>query len=162
MAYSVIKKELSAYIYRKYPRTCPNNKTESTIFFLFAVVFLQPFCSLSLSLSFSFFQSLYLLSLSSYYILWLFLPFPPSMCGSGGGSPFFLLLPSFLESSILSCKAACSLFRHHLHINVARGLAGQHLMRRQQYPQIFVFSHSYPLYDISSFTLLQGLSEALP
>ena len=75
---------------------------------------------------------------------------------------FFLLLPSFLESSILSCKAACSLFRHHLHINAARRLAGQHLMRRQQYPQIFVFSHSYPLYDISSFTLLQGLSKALP
>ena len=75
---------------------------------------------------------------------------------------FFLLLLPFLKSSILSCKAACSLFRHHLHINVARGLAGQHLMRRQQYPQIFVFSHSYPLYDISSFTLLQGLSEVLP
>ena len=145
MAYSVIKKELSAYIHRKYPRTCPNNKTESTIFFLFAVVFLQPFCSLSLSLTFSFFQSLYLLFLSSYYILWLFLPFPPSTCGSGGGNPFFLLLPPFLESSILSCMVACSLFRHHLHINAARGLARQHLIRRQQYPQIFIFSHSYPL-----------------
>ena len=118
-----------------------------------------------LSLSFSFpvyFFCPFFLHLSSYYILWLFLPFPPSTCGSGGGSPFFLLLLPFLESSILSCKVACSLFRHHLHINAARGLAGQHLMRRQQYPQIFVFSHSYPLYDISSFTLLQGLSEALP
>ena len=53
LTYSVIKKELSAYIFRKYPRTCPNNKTESTIFFLFAVVFLQPFLfSLSFSLSF--------------------------------------------------------------------------------------------------------------
>ena len=82
-----------------------------------------------------------------------FLPFPPSMCGSGGGSHFFLLLLHFFESSILSCKAACSLFRYHLHINAARGLAGQHLMRRQQYPQIFVFSHSYPLFDIFSFTL---------
>ena len=92
-----------------------------------------------------------------------FLPFPPSTCGSGVGSLFFfsLLLP-FLESSILSCKAVCSLFRHHLHINAAKGLAGQHLMRRQQYPQIFVFSHSYPLFDIFSFTLLQGLSKALP
>ena len=118
-----------------------------------------------LSLSFSFpvcFFCPFFLHLSSYYILWLFLPFPPSTCGSGGGSPFFLLLLPFLESSILSCKVACSLFRHHLHINAARGLAGQHLMRRQQYSQIFVFSHSYPLYDISSFTLLQGLSEALP
>ena len=165
MAYSVIKKELSAYIYRKYPQTCPNNKTESTKFFLFAVVFLQNLCSLSFSLFLFlsvFFLSTFPFPLSSYYILWLFLPFPPSTCGSGGGSPFFLLLPFFLESSILSYKAACSLFRHHLHINAARGLAGQHLMRRQQYPQIFVFSHSYPLYDISSFTLLQGLSEALP
>ena len=54
MAYSVIKKELYVYIFRKYPRTCPNNKMESTIFFLFAVVFLQPFLfSLSFSLSFS-------------------------------------------------------------------------------------------------------------
>ena len=52
LAYSVIKKELSAYISRKYPRTCPNNKTESTIFFPFAVIFLQP---LSLVLSFSVF-----------------------------------------------------------------------------------------------------------
>ena len=115
--------------------------------------------------SFSFFLQSFSVSppfsLSSYYILWFFLPFPPFTCGSGGGSPFFLLLHSLLESSILSCKAVCSLFTHHLHINAARGLAGQHLMRRQQYPQIFIFSHSYPLYDISSFTLLQGLSEAL-
>ena len=165
MAYSVIKKELSAYTYRKYPRTCSNNKTESTKFFIFAVVFLQPLFSLSLSLflfQFVFFLSSPFPHLSSYYILWLFLPFPPSKCGSGGGSPFSLLLPPFLESSILSCKAASSLFRHHLHINAARGLVGQHLMRRQQYPQIFVFSHFYPLYDISSFTLLQGLSEMLP
>ena len=52
---------------------------------------------------------------------------------------FFPLILPFLESSTLSCKAACSLCRHHLHINAARGLATQHLMRRQQYPQIFVF-----------------------
>ena len=70
-----------------------------------------------------------------------FLPFPPSTCGSSVGSPFFPLLLHFLEFSILSFKAAHSLFRHHLHINAARGLAGQHLMRRQQYPQIFVSSH---------------------
>ena len=59
-----------------------------------------------------------------------FLPFSPSTCGSGVESPFSPLLLSFLESSILSCKAACSLFRHHLHINAARRLTGQHLMRR--------------------------------
>ena len=77
-----------------------------------------------------------------------FLPFPPSTCRSGVGGPFFfpLLLP-FLESSILSCKVACSLFRHHFHINAARGLAGQHLMRRQQYPR-YLFSHTLILYMI--------------
>ena len=46
------------------------------------------------------------------------------------------------------CKAACLLFRHHLHINAARELAGQHLMRGQQYFQIFVIPHPYPLSDI--------------
>ena len=101
-------------------------------------------------------------SLSSYYILWFFTPFPPSTCGSGVGSHFSLLPLPLLEHSILSCKAAYSLFRHHLHINAARELTGQHLMRGQQYPQIFVFSHSYPLSDIFSSTLLQGLSETLP
>ena len=101
-------------------------------------------------------------SLSSYYIQWFFTPFPPSTCGSTVGSLFSLLLLPLLEPSILSCKAACSLFRHHLHINVARELAGQYLMRGQQYPQIFVFSHSYSLSDIFSSPLLQGLSETLP
>ena len=118
----------------------------------------------ALSLSFSL-QSFVLspsFSLSSYYILWFFTPFPPSTCGSGAGSHFSLLPLPLLEPSILSCKAACSLFRHHLHINAARELAGQHLMRRQQYSQIFVFSHSYPLSDIFSSPLLQGLSKTLP
>ena len=100
--------------------------------------------------------------LSSYYILWFFLPFPPSTCGSALKVLSFLLFLPFLESSILSCKAACSLFRHYLYINAARGLAGQYLMRRQQYPQIFVFPHPYPLFDILSFILLQGSSEAFP
>ena len=59
-----------------------------------------------------------------------FLPFPPSTCGLGVESHFSPFLLSFLESSILSCKAACSLFRYHLHINTARKLAGRHLMRR--------------------------------
>ena len=165
MAYSVIKKELSAYIYRNILGHALIIRLRVLYSSFLLLYFFNPFV-LSLSLSFSFpvcFSSVLLsFPLSSYYILSFFLPFPPSTCGSGGGSPFSLLLPSFLESSILSCKVACSLFRHHLHINAARGLAGQHLMRRQQYPQIFVFSHSYPLYDISSFTLLQGLSEALP
>ena len=129
-------------------------------FFLLLYFFNLYVLSLSFSFPVCFFVSSFFLSFVLYTMA--FLPFPSSTCGSGGGSPFFLFLLPFLESSILSCKAACSLFRHHLHINAARGLAGQHLMRRQQYPQIFVFSHSYPLFDIFSFTLLQGLSEALP
>ena len=108
--------------------------------------------------SFSFFLQSFSVSppfsLSSYYMLWFFTPFPSSTCGSGVGSPFSLLPLPLLESSIFSCKAACSLFRHHLHINAARELARQHLMRGQQYPQIFVFSHSYHLSDIFSSPLL--------
>ena len=45
-------------------------------------------------------------------------------------SSFFPLFLPFLESSILSCKAARSLFMYHLYINAARRLAGQHLMWR--------------------------------
>ena len=133
--------------------------TKSPKFFPFTVVFLQPFCPFSFSF---FFLSLFFCVpyFFLFFVLYtmVFLPFPPSTCGLGIGSPFSLLLLPLLEPSILSCKAACSLFRHHLHINAARGLAGQHLMRGQQYPQIFVFSHSYLLSDIFSSTLLQGLS----
>ena len=100
--------------------------------------------------------------ISSYYILWLFYHFLHLRMGQAFKVLSFLLFLPFLESSILSCKTACSLFRHHLHINATSWLAGQHLMRRQQYPQIFVFPHPhpYPLFDILSFILLQGLSEA--
>ena len=144
------------YLYRKYPRICLNTMTKSTQFFPFSL-----FLSLSFFLVFFFcFPSLFpflriiyygFFTISSIHV-WV-------RCWR---SFFFPLLLPFLESSILSCKATRSLFRHHLHINAARGLAGQHLMQRQQYPQIFVFSHSYPLFDIFSFTLLQGLSDALP
>ena len=128
LVYSVKRKELYSYIYRKYPRTCPSTRTESIKFFLFAVVFLQPLCSFSFFFSPVFF-CVSSFSLSSYYILWFFTPFPPSTCGSSVGSPFPLLPLPLLEPSFLDCKAACSLFRHHLHINAARELAGQHLMR---------------------------------
>ena len=47
MVYRVKRKELNAYIYRKYPWTCPSTMIVNTKFFLFAVVFLQPFCSFS-------------------------------------------------------------------------------------------------------------------
>ena len=58
------------------------------------------------------------------------LPFSPSTCGLGVQSSLSPSLSPFLESSILSWKAACSLFKYHLHINAARRLAGRHLMRR--------------------------------
>ena len=154
---------LNAHTYKKYHRTCPSTRTKSTEFFLFTVVFLQPFCSLSL---FSFLR--FFLPppppFFPFFVLYtmVFTPFPPSTYGSGVGNPFSLLPLPLLEPSILSCKAVCSLFRHHLHINAARELVGQHLMWGQQYFQIFVFSHSYPLSDIFSSSLLQGLSETLP
>ena len=152
MAYSVIKKELSAYIYRKYLRTSPNNKTESTIFFLFAVVFLQPFCSLSLSLSLSFFSLSFFCLFVCIIYYGFFYHFLHPRVDQVVKVLFFCFFPSFLEYSILSCKAACSLFRHHLHINAARGLAGQHLMRRQQYPR-YLFSLTLILYLIFSHLL---------
>ena len=86
---------------------------------------------LSFSLSFSSSSLFYVLLFFSFFVLYtmVFTPFPQSTCGLGVGSPFSLFLLPLLEPSILSCKAACSLFRHHLHINAARELAGQHLMR---------------------------------
>ena len=152
MVYSVKRKELNAYIYRKYPWICPNTMIENTKFFLFAVVFLQPFCSFSFFFSPVFFSVSFPFSLFSYYILWFFTPFPPSTCGSGVGSPFPLLPSPLLEPSILSCKAACSLFRHHLHINAARELAVQHLMRGNSTPR-YLFSLILILYLIFSHPL---------
>ena len=75
------------------------------------------------------FQSLFL---SPSFVLYTmaFLPFFSYTCGLGVESPFSPSLLPFLESSILSWKAARLLFRYHLHINVARRLAGRHLMRR--------------------------------
>ena len=121
------------------------------------------FFHLFLSFSFLYFFSvLHSLNLFSCYIL-LFLhhflhPHVSQVLGV-----FFLCSPSpLLEISTLSCKAACLLFRHHLHINTARELAGQHLMRGWQYFLIFVFPHPYPLSDIFSSPLLQSPSETLP
>ena len=115
---------------KKYPRTYPSIGTKSNEFFFFTVVFLQPFALFFLFLflppSFSVSQFLFFFLRIIYYG---FTPFPPSTCGSGVRSPFFLFPLPLLEPSILSCKATCSLFRHHLHINAARELAGQHLMR---------------------------------
>ena len=120
--------------------------------FLFTVVFLPPF---ALFFSFSFFSSLFLESIFVLYTVVL-VPFSPSTCGLGVGS-FFCPRSSFLESSTLNCKIAYLLFRHHLHINAARELAGQHLMRRQQCFQIFVIPHPYPLSGISSSSCCKAL-----
>ena len=130
MVYSVKRKKLHTHTCKKYHRTCHSTMTKSTEFFIFTVVFLQPF---ALSLSFLFLV-FFLVSLPlnpfSYYILWFLHQFLHPRVGQALGVLFLCSPLPLLEPSTLSCKATCSLFRHHLHINVARELAGQHLMRR--------------------------------
>ena len=127
--------------YKKHPWSCPNSMIDSMEFFLFIVVFLQPF---ALFFFFFFPPSLWISFCITYYgfctifsihvwVRWWEFPCPIS--------PLF-------EPSTLSCKTACLLFMHHLHINAVRELAGQHLMRRWQYFQIFVIHHPYPLFGI--------------
>ena len=127
--YSVKRKELHAHTCKKYSRTCPSTRTKSTEFFLFIVVFLQPF---ALFLSFLFLVFFFyppFLESFWYYILWFLHHFLHPRV-SQVLEVLFLCFPlPLLEPSILNCKAACSLLRHHLHINAARELAGQHLMR---------------------------------
>ena len=131
MVYSVKGKKLHAHTCKKYPRTCPSTMTKSVEFLLFTVVFLHPFAlSLSLSFSLSFFLPSLPLNLFSYYILWFLHQFLHPRVGQVLGVLFLCSPLPLLEPSTLSCKAACSLFKHHLHINAARELAKQHLMRR--------------------------------
>ena len=130
MVYNVKRKKLHAHTCKKYPRTCPSTMTKSAEFFLFTVVFLQPF-ALSLSFLFLVFFLVCLpLNPFSYYILRFLHQFLHPRVGQALGVLFLCSPLPLLEPSTLSCKAACSLFRHHLHINAARKLAGQHLMRR--------------------------------
>ena len=84
------------------------------------------------------------------------LPFSSSTCGLGVESPFSSSFLPFLESSILSWKAARLLFRHHLHINAARRLVGRHLIRRWQHLKIFVPVYSYLLFDTFPFHFAVG------
>ena len=129
MVYSVKRKELHAHTCKKYSRTCPSTGTKSTEFFLFTVVFFQPFAL------FFFFLFLLLFFLSPFP--WIFFVLYTMVLHhflhprvSQVLEVIFLCSPlPFLEPFILSCKAVCSLLRHHLHINAARELAGQHLMR---------------------------------
>ena len=128
MVYSVKGKKLHTHTCKKYPRTCPSTMTKSAEFLLFTVVFLHPF-SLCLSLFSYLFSFVFPLNLFSYYILWFLHQFLHPCVGQALGVLFLCSPLPLLEPSTLSCKAACLLFRHHLHINAARELAGQHLMR---------------------------------
>ena len=131
MIYSVKRKELHMHTCKKYPRTCPNTMTKSTEFFIFTVVFLQPF-ALSLFfffLVFFFFLCVFSLNPFSYYILWFLHNFLHPRVSQVLGVIFLCSPSPLLEPSTLSYKAACLLFRHHLHINAARELVEQHLMR---------------------------------
>ena len=125
MVDNVKGKELHMHRYKKYHRLCLNSMIDSVELFLFTVIFLQPFALFSFSCSFSVSLSL---NTFSCYILWFlhhFLHPRVSQVFRVSLSPF--ALPWI---STLSCKATCLLFRHHLYINAARELAGQHLMRR--------------------------------
>ena len=78
---SVKGKKLHMYKYKKHPRLCPNSMINSTEFFLFTVVFLQPFALSCFSFSVLFsFESLFVL-----YTM-VFAPFSPFTCESGVGS----------------------------------------------------------------------------
>ena len=95
VVYSVKRKKLHAHTCQKYPRTCPSTMTKSAEFFIFTIVFLQPF-----ALSLSFFFPVFSFSVplfESFFVLYtmVFTPVPPSTCGSGVGSPFslFSVLP---------------------------------------------------------------------
>ena len=148
------------HTYKKYPRTWPVSMIDNEELFLFIVVFLPPF-PLFFSLLFLFPLSFSLNLLSCYILPFLHNFLHPHVSQVLG--VFFFCSPSpLLEPSTLSCKTACLLFRHHLHINATRELAEQHLMRGWQYFLIFVFSHPYPLYDIFLSPLLQSPSETLP
>ena len=129
MVYNVKRKELNAHRCKKYPRICPSIGTKSNEFFFFTVVFLQPF---ALFLSFFFLVFFFyppFLESFSYYILWFLHNFLHPRVGQVLEVLFLCSPLPLLEPSIFSCKTACSLLRHHLHINAARELAAQHLMR---------------------------------
>ena len=139
---SVKGKQLHMHKYKKHPRLCPNSIINSIEFFLFTVVFFQLFTIFL----FFFFHPLSFESLFVLYTM-IFAPFSPSTCESGVESFSVPFRPS-LNLLLLAVKATCLLLRYHLHINAAKELAGQHLMRRQQYFQIFVIPHPYLLSGI--------------
>ena len=76
---SIKWRELHMLTCKKHPQTYPNNMIDSEEFFLFTVVFLQPFAL------FSFLRPLFLESLFMLYTM-VFVPFCPSKCESDVGS----------------------------------------------------------------------------
>ena len=124
--------------YKKHPWLCPSSVINSLEFFLF-------YCCISstfLSFLFFFFRppSLGMPFHVIYHDLYTILTVHMSQASGAFSCPILHLL----ESSTISCKAVYLLFRHHLHINVTRGLVGKHLMRRQQLLQIFIIPHPHP------------------
>ena len=125
--------------YKKHHRLSPSSMINSFEFFLFLIIFIQ-------LLFFSVFYLPFPFSLDAFlcYIPWFLLH---SHCTRViqvlGVSPY--PITHLLEPSIISCKTACLLFRHHLHINAARELVGKHLMWRKQLLQIFVILYPHPL-----------------
>ena len=127
--------------YKKHPRLFPSSVINSLEFFLFYC------CISSTFLSFLFFfcpPSLGMPFHVIYHDLYTILTVHMSQASGAFSCPILHLL----ESSTISCKAACLLFRHHLHINAAKGLVGKHLMRRQQLLQIFIIPRPHPLSNI--------------
>ena len=101
---------------KKHPRLCLSSVINSLEFFLFYCCVSSTFLS-----SFCFF---YLILFEFLFVLYtiVFAPLSLSMC------EFPCPISHLLEPSTISCKAACLLFKHHLHINAARELVGKHLM----------------------------------
>ena len=126
--------------HKKHPRLSPNSVINSLEFFIFSVIFLKPLI-FSIFLPSSFFEFLFML-----YTM-ISAPFSPYTCESGFGG-FNCPISHLLEPSTISCKAACLLFRHYLHVNAARELVGKYLMWRQHLLQIFVIFHPHPLSNI--------------
>ena len=71
LEYRIKRKKLHMHKYKKYPRSCPSSKIESTEFLSFTVVFLPPFSH------FSSFLSLFVLYTT------VFTPISPLTCESG-------------------------------------------------------------------------------
>ena len=127
MIYNVKWKESHMHTYKKHPRTWPVIMIDNEELFLLLLYFFHLFLSFSFLYFFSIPHSLNLFS--CYILLFLHHFLHPHVSQVLGVFSLCFSSP-LLEPSTFSCKAACLLFRHHLHINAARELAGQHLDRK--------------------------------